>query len=222
MVKRLFDILVVLCSLWFLIPLMLFAAIGIKLSDPGPVFFRAKRAGVGGKAFTMFKFRTMRVVQDSASVITANVDNRIFPFGSLLRKLKIDEIPQLINVLLGDMSLVGPRPEDMKIVTHHYSEEHMRTLDVLPGLTSPGALYGSVHEEFIGNDDPEGDYLEKMLPIKLALELVYAKRQSLIYDLSIMWRTGMMVFAKARGQEQFPDPPEFEEALTLKFPARRN
>lgn len=218
--KRLFDLVAALSALAVLLPLMGVAALAIKLSDPGPVLYRATRAGRHGKPFTMFKFRTMRV-HGAGSVITAAQDDRIFPLGQLLRKLKVDEIPQLFNVLLGQMSIVGPRPEAIDIVRYHYHAAHMETLDVLPGLASPGSIYNYTHgEQVIGQENPERDYLDKLLPIKLGLELVYVRRRSLCYDLAIIVRTLTVILQMAMGRRRFPRPPEYAEACREHLHAR--
>src|SRR5947209_559846 len=129
MAKRLFDVLVSAVALAVLSPLFLLAALGIRLSSRGPVFYRARRVARGGEPFTMHKFRTMHVHQGAApSAITGPSDRRVFFFGALLRRLKIDELPQFWDVLRGKMSLVGPRPEDPRIVRDHYAPEHLETL----------------------------------------------------------------------------------------------
>jgi lipopolysaccharide/colanic/teichoic acid biosynthesis glycosyltransferase len=213
LLKRLFDMTASLIALVMLSPVLLAAAIGIRLSSRGPVFFRAERIGRDGKPFIMHKFRTMHVEQPSdASAITARDDKRVFRWGSWLRRLKIDELPQLFDILRGKMSVVGPRPEDPKIVRLYYAPEHRKTLMVRPGLASPGSIYNYTHgERLIGNQDPEGDYLQKLLPVKLALELVYVRRASLLYDFQIILRTMSVIVQTALGKQQFSDPPEMAE-----------
>jgi lipopolysaccharide/colanic/teichoic acid biosynthesis glycosyltransferase len=208
--KRLFDIVASLMALLILAPLLLIAAIGIRLSGRGPILFRAERAGRSGAPFTMHKFRTMSVEQGPrAAAITARGDRRVFPFGRLLRTLKIDELPQLFDVLRGKMSLVGPRPEDLRIVRAHYAAEHRQTLAVRPGVASPGSIYSYTHgEKLIGCRDPEKDYLERLLPVKLALELVYVRRATFCYDLRVIFRTVAVIGLIALGKRQFADPPE--------------
>lgn len=217
MAKRLLDIAVSFCALFCLSPLFVVVAIGIRLSSKGPIFYRALRAGRGGTPFNMYKFRTMDPTRSSfASAITAMHDPRIFPFGRLLRRYKIDELPQLINVLKGDMSLVGPRPEDLNIVRKAYTDSHFETLRVLPGLTSPGSLYNYTHgEKLLDGEDPEKLYVEQLLPIKLALDTVYARHASFAYDLLIILRTIWIIIAIAFGKRSFADPPEMNEALFL-------
>ena len=217
MVRRLIDLILSSVALILLSPLFAVAAVGILLSSPGPILYLAKRVGLNGKVFTMYKFRTMRVDQSSfPSCITAKDDPRVFAFGSWLRRLKIDELPQLLNILKGEMSIVGPRPEDPKIVGNHYAPEHFQTLSMLPGLASPGSIYDYTHgEQFLGLDDPEGHYAERLLPITLALDTVYVREASLIYDARIMLRTIWAILCTSLGRRHFPDPPEMKKAARL-------
>jgi lipopolysaccharide/colanic/teichoic acid biosynthesis glycosyltransferase len=213
MAKRVFDILASLAAMIVLSPVFLAAAIGILLSSPGPVLYRAKRAGRGGTPFVMHKFRTMSVAQGPrASAITASQDARVFAFGKLLRRLKIDELPQLFDVLRGEMSVVGPRPEDIRIVQERFAPEHWETLSVRPGLASPGSIFNYTHgESLVGAEDPERDYLEKLLPVKLALEIVYVRRVCLWYDVQIIGRSIAAIVLIALGKKHFPNPPEMAE-----------
>jgi lipopolysaccharide/colanic/teichoic acid biosynthesis glycosyltransferase len=217
-VKRLFDVALTALALVACVPILLIAALGIRLSSPGPVLYCATRAGRRGRLFTMYKLRTMETRPPSlaGSVITAARDPRVFPFGALLRRVKLDELPQLFNVLRGDMAVVGPRPEDPKVVAQHYTPEQWETLDVPPGLTSPGALYGTTHlEARLSERDAERDYFEHVLPVKLALDRVYIRRASLGYDLRIIARTAAVVAGRALGRRHFADPPEMEAARHL-------
>ena len=219
--KRLFDIALTALGLVASLPILLVAALGIRLSSPGPVFYRATRAGRRGKLFVMYKLRTMevRAVAVEDSVITAAGDKRVFPFGALLRRSKVDELPQLFNVLRGEMTVVGPRPEDPKVVAQHYTPEQWETLDVPPGLTSPGALYSTTHgERWLSEAAAERDYYEHLLPLKLALDRVYVRHASLMYDLGVIARTAAVVLARAFGRRHFPDPPEMDEARRLLIP----
>jgi lipopolysaccharide/colanic/teichoic acid biosynthesis glycosyltransferase len=202
MAKRLFDIVVALAALAVAAPLILISAIGIKVGSPGPVFYKACRIGRNGAAFNMFKLRTMHLAQGSASPITAPEDNRIFPLGNLLRKLKIDELPQFWNILSGDMSLVGPRPEAAEIVERHYTDWMRETLRIRPGVTSPGALYNyRMADLLLDVADPEGSYARKMLPPKLALERAYMERANFISDLGFLVLTARAIVAHARGND---------------------
>ena len=218
MVKRLFDVVFATLALALSLPILLIAAVGIRLSSRGSILFRAVRAGRRGRLFTMYKLRTMdtRPSPLADSVITAARDSRVFPFGALLRRAKIDELPQLFNVLRGDMAVVGPRPEDPKVVAQHYSPEQWETLDVAPGLTSPGALYSTTHgETWLSERDAERDYFERLMPLKLALDRVYIRRASFLYDLDLIAHTAAVVVSRAFGRRQFPDPPEMEAARQL-------
>ena len=223
MVKRLFDIVAAATALVLTAPLIGAAAIAIKLSDRGPVFFRARRVGYLGREFTMFKLRTMRGDGGSRGargsqgpVITGHKDDRITAIGKFLRRTKIDELPQLFNVLRGDMAVVGPRPEDPAIVRDHYSTPDLETLGVRPGLASPGSLYQFTSaEKLLHADDPETHYVDKLLKTKLALDRVYIRRASLRNDLAIIGRTLWAIGAVAAGRRKFKQPPEMSAARRL-------
>lgn len=217
MTKRLMDVALSGLALVVLSPLLAIAAFGIWLSDRGPMFYRARLAGRDGRPFTMYKLRTMRVDHGTfRSVITAEHDPRVFPFGAWLRRAKVDELPQLINILRGEMSIVGPRPEHPDIVERHYRFDHRDLLAVRPGLTSPGTLYDYAHgEAIVGRADPERAYVERLLPLRLALDLVYVDRPSLAYDLALIGRTVALIVAVVCGRRQFGDPPEMAEARRL-------
>jgi lipopolysaccharide/colanic/teichoic acid biosynthesis glycosyltransferase len=215
--KRFLDIAVSSVCLVASLPLCLLAAIGIRLSSHGPVIYRAQRVGLGGKVFVMHKFRTMHTEQGTRpSAISGARDPRVFRFGTLLRRFKIDELPQLYDVLRGKMSLIGPRPEDPRIVREHYDETGHATLSVLPGLTSPGSLYYYTHgEQLLTGADPETFYVERLLPTKLALDLVYVRETSLMYDLRLLVRTAKTLIFVSLGRASFPDPPELEKSFRL-------
>ena len=217
MVKRLFDIVFSALALIVFGPVILLAALGVKLSSRGPAFYCAQRAGVGGRPFTLFKLRTMHIDQGSnASAITGAEDPRVFRFGSLLRKLKLDELPQLWNILRGDMSIVGPRPEDLTIVERCYDDLGMSTLDVRPGLAGVSSIYNYTHgEKMLTGDNPEEIYARDLLPVKLALEAVYLKNPSLSYDIRLILRTVVTILRIAAGTRDFEDPPEMTEAMAV-------
>ena len=217
MVKRLFDLAASAAALLVFGPLILLAAAGVKLCSKGPAFYLAQRAGVGGRPFTLFKLRTMHVDQgDNASAVTGASDPRIFAFGSLLRKTKMDELPQLINILKGDMSIVGPRPEDLTNVERYYGELGMSTLTVRPGLAGVSSIYNYTHgEKMLIGDNPEEIYARDLLPVKLALESVYLKNVSFIYDFKLIVRTVVAIVGIAIGKTDFKDPPEMVEALQI-------
>jgi lipopolysaccharide/colanic/teichoic acid biosynthesis glycosyltransferase len=223
MVARSVGVLVALTALLALSPVFALAAAGIWLSSPGPVFFRANRVGLNGKIFCMYKFRTMHVTQQSGgSSITAKGDPRIFAFGSWLRRLKIDELPQLFNIVNGDMAIVGPRPEDPHIVRRAYATPHFETLQVLPGLTSPGTLYYYMHgEQRIDVADPERYYVEHLLPTKLALDRAYVREASTFYDLRLVFRTIWTIASVAVGTPTLREPPELSKARDLVCPTRQ-
>jgi lipopolysaccharide/colanic/teichoic acid biosynthesis glycosyltransferase len=179
------------------------------------VLYRAVRVGIDGRPFTMYKLRTMRP-HGVGPVITSCDDPRVFFLGRWLRRLKIDELPQLVNVLKGDMSVVGPRPEDPEIVQRYYGPAQLETLTVLPGLASPGSIYGSTHgEPLLLGVDSERLYVEQVLPLKLALELVYVRRASLSYDLLIVARTFAVLFGLIVGRRDFGRPPEIRQVMEL-------
>ncbi|UOA34104.1 Putative undecaprenyl-phosphate N-acetylgalactosaminyl 1-phosphate transferase (plasmid) [Sulfitobacter sp. DSM 110093] len=207
MTKRLFDIAVAAIALLVAAPFIMAAAIGIKLTSPGPIFYLAQRAGRNGAPFTMYKLRTMHVVQTEAQSITSPGDNRIFPFGNLIRRLKVDELPQFWNILNGNMSLVGPRPEAPDIVEKHYTDWMYETLRIRPGVTSPGAIYNYLMADTLLDDtDPEGSYARNVLPPKLALELAYLDRANFSSDLSYMALTAWAIMAHVIGRNvQLPE-----------------
>ena len=210
-VKRLFDIVSSAIALLFLSPVILIAAIGVKLSSRGPAFYLSQRAGRGNQPFTLYKLRTMHVREESGSAITSTSDPRVFAFGNLLRKTKIDELPQLLNILQGDMSVVGPRPEDPSNVERFYDDLGMSTLDARPGLSGIGSIYYYTHgEKLLVGDNTEEVYAKDLLPIKLALEAVYLKRPTLIYDLKLIFRTMIAIAQIAAGKTEFDEPREID------------
>ena len=223
MARRLIDVALALLALTALSPLFVLAAVGIPLSSSGPVFFRAKRVGRNGRIFSMYKFRTMHITQESfASAITSRRDRRVFAFGGWLRRFKIDELPQLVNILKGDMSIIGPRPEDPHIVDKFYAAAHLETLLVLPGLASPGSLYNYTHgERHVEAEDPERCYVQRVLPMKLALDIAYVREASFVYDVKIILRTIRTIACIAMGTRVFSDPPEMQKATGLIYPTRR-
>jgi lipopolysaccharide/colanic/teichoic acid biosynthesis glycosyltransferase len=190
MLKRIFDIVVSGIALVILSIVFLVIAITIKLSGPGPVFYLQTRVGRNGSDFTIYKFRTMHTGADKSGLLTVGGrDNRITTIGYFLRKYKLDELPQLINVLLGDMSLVGPRPEVRKYVSL-YSPEQLRVLSVKPGITEYASIIYSNENEILGAAaDPEKEYIQNIMPAKLALNLEYIKERSFSGDLKILAKT---------------------------------
>ncbi len=209
-VKRFFDFLLSALAAVVLSPIMLIAAAGIKISDRGPVFYKAKRMGKGMIPIDIYKFRTMRVNSDQKGSITAKNDSRVFLFGGFLRKAKIDELPQLFNILNGSMSVIGPRPEDVGIVNKYYSEEQKRTLKVLPGLASPGSIFNYTHgDRYLSDTDTEEAYIERLMPVKLAMDLYYVDNWTLWYDVELIFRTIVVIILRMLGKRKFPYPKEY-------------
>ncbi|MCA9063508.1 MAG: sugar transferase [Planctomycetaceae bacterium] len=201
MIRRLFDIVASATALFILWPLMAAAAVGVKLSSPGPAFYRAQRVGQNGRLFTMYKLRTMHCRQTAGSSITAADDPRVFRLGRLLRAIKIDELPQLWNILIGDMAVVGPRPEAPDIVDRYYTDEYRETLSVRPGLTSPGSLiYYLSGEDQLTGPDAEQHYIDVLLPAKMTAERDYLRRQSVVSDLEVVLRTAWVLAGKIVGR----------------------
>ncbi len=213
MAKRAFDILVAAVALALTAPIILLAMGGILLASPGTVVYWADRMGRNGCPYRMAKLRTMHLLDDKGSEITAPGDPRIFAFGRFLRLTKLDELPQLWNVLKGDMSLVGPRPELVAIVERSYSGWMLETLKVRPGITSPGAIFGYTHgDDLLDPAAPEGSYVRCQLPAKLAIELAYISHSNLLRDLGVIVRTGWTIVQIALGRRRFPLPPEAADA----------
>jgi lipopolysaccharide/colanic/teichoic acid biosynthesis glycosyltransferase len=187
--KRILDCLVTVLGLLFLCPLLLILCVTISLSDRGPIFYRAKRIGRGGIPFELYKFRTMIVDADRIGpAITTKGDSRVTPIGRFLRRTKLDELPQLLNVLKGDMSLVGPRPEDPRYVAL-YTPEQRDILDYAPGITSAASLTYRDEEQMLTGDDWETVYLTKVMPEKIAIDLEYMVSANIMTDLNLIFQT---------------------------------
>lgn len=190
MLKRLFDIFFSFLGLLVLAPLFVVVAILVKIDSKGPVFFRHTRMGRGFKPFHVYKFRTMvNGAERMGASVTAGSDKRITRLGRLLRKTKIDELPQLLNVLKGDMSLVGPRPEVREYV-ELYASEYRRLLSVRPGITDPASLRYAEEEGVLAlSPSWEEEYRKKILPDKIKLSLEYVENHSLVMDVSLILKT---------------------------------
>lgn len=189
MLKRLFDVAISALGLLILLPLWGAIALAIRLDSRGPILHRAVRVGRGGREFTLYKFRTM--VADAAQRgpgITVSGDPRVTRVGRFLRHWKLDELPQLLNVLCGEMSLVGPRPEDPRYVAL-YTAEQREVLRVRPGITSPASVRFRNEEALLSAEDWERRYIEEIMPAKLALDLEYARHASLLRDFAVLWET---------------------------------
>lgn len=191
---RVIDLIVASIGLFFLSPVFTVLAIWIKLDSPGPVFYRAQRIGKDGRIFYLYKFRSMVVNADKTGPgITAAGDSRITRSGRFLRGTKLDELPQLINVLQGDMSLVGPRPEDPRYVAL-YTAEQRKILAVRPGITSAASLSFRHEEEILTGPDWETVYRTQVMPEKIRIDLDYQSRRSLVTDIGLILRTVIAVF----------------------------
>jgi len=194
--KRLFDIIFSLFLIALLIPLGLILAIWIMIDDPGSPFFIQQRVGKNGKLFGLVKFRSMRKNAESMGQLTVGMkDNRITRSGYFIRKYKVDELPQLWNVFVGDMSVVGPRPEVPRYVAL-YNEEQQRVLSIKPGITDYASiLYVRENEILSKAQDPEHAYIQEIMPAKLALNLKYVDDHSLGSDLKIIAQTIKAIFS---------------------------
>ncbi len=196
MIKRLFDIVFSLFGLILVSPLLLVIAVLIKRESPGPVFYRGERIGKSGKPFRIFKFRTMVAnAENLGGPSTAGDDPRLTKIGNFLKKYQLDELPQLINVVAGDMSLVGPRPEVKMYVDMMTNEERNTILSIKPGMTDLASLWNFHENEVLkGSADPEKTYMEKIRPTKIKLQLEYVKNRSFLLDLKIIIKTVLKLF----------------------------
>lgn len=193
--KRLFDIVFSLALLLLLLPVGFVVSIWIVLDDFGSPFFVQQRVGLGGKNFGLLKFRSMRKNAESKGQLTVGMkDNRITRSGYFIRKYKIDELPQLVNVFLGEMSVVGPRPEVPKYVLL-YNEEQQNVLSIKPGITDFASIeYVRENELLSASSDPEKTYIEEIMPAKLELNLKYLREQSFLTDMKIILQTIKAIF----------------------------
>jgi len=195
--KRVFDLFFTVPGIILLLPIFFFIALWIKLDSRGPVFYRQYRVGKGGRSFKIFKFRTMvRNAEQLGLPITVGEDPRITNSGRLLRRYKLDELPQLINVLLGEMSLVGPRPEVQKYVDM-YDSEQKSVLDLLPGITDPASIKYRNENELLAEKhkaaslaaDPEYTYVHEIMPDKIKINLEYARHANVVSDFATIIKT---------------------------------
>ncbi len=203
--KRCFDLLFAICFLIVFSPVYIISWLIIKIVSPGPAIYKAERVGKGGKLFKCYKFRSMRVDSGKVRLTTLENDDRIFPFGKFTRKTKIDEMPQVVNILKGDMTVVGPRPEDKANADKVYVEEFVHILDVKPGLTSTASLYDYTHGELY---EDEESYEKEFMPKKLKLELYYVNHRSFWYDISLVLKTAWLIILKSCGKKNFEEPVE--------------
>jgi lipopolysaccharide/colanic/teichoic acid biosynthesis glycosyltransferase len=193
--KRLFDVVASSLALALLLPVLLVLAFAVASTSPGGAFFRQVRVGRHGRPFELLKFRSMRPGSEARGQITVGErDPRITGVGHFLRRTKLDELPQLLNILKGDMSVVGPRPEVPKYVAL-YTPKERAVLTVRPGLTSLASIAYINENEVLGRSaDPERTYVEEVMPAKLALDLKYVRERSMGLDLSIIARTALRLF----------------------------
>lgn len=198
MIKGLFDFLVSLLGLILLFPIFILIAVLIKLDSRGPVFFRQERIGLKGVPFHIHKFRTMIFADDrKEAYITIKNDTRITNFGFFLRKYKLDELPQLIDVFLGKMSIVGPRPEIQIFVNKYTDEDKNEIFSVKPGITDNASIeFRSENDLLINSENSEFVYINKILPIKLNLYREYVRERSFLGDIAIIFKTIFFIFKK--------------------------
>ena len=196
MLKRLFDVLFSVFGLIITSPVLAVVALAIKISSPGPVFFRGERIGKKGKPFRIFKFRTMvENAEELGGPSTASDDPRLTKIGLFLKKYQLDELPQLINVLKGEMSFVGPRPEVPFYINMMTEKERNTILSIKPGITDLASLQNFHEGEVLkGSPDPEKTYMEKIRPEKIKLQMEYVKNRSFLLDLKIIVKTILKVF----------------------------
>ncbi len=209
-IKRLIDVVASSLGLVLLAPIMLLAAGAVRLTSPGPAFYRARRAGVGGEPFDVLKLRTMVRDADRQGVITSGADSRVTAVGRFLRRTKLDELPQLWNILRGEMSLVGPRPESLRIVEERYAAEQRKALAIRPGLTCTGNLYHYAYQEHLRpppGESGEDFYVRRLLGPKLALDLHYVRHRTLLYDLRLLVETVWVLALKMIGLRPRWRPP---------------
>jgi lipopolysaccharide/colanic/teichoic acid biosynthesis glycosyltransferase len=190
MIKRLFDLVIALPLLILVSPILLVIGILIKLNSRGPIFYLQQRVGLNGSDFSIYKFRTMRIGADKLGLLTVGGrDPRVTSVGYLLRKYKLDELPQLINVVNGTMSLVGPRPEVRKYVDM-YNTEQRKVLNAKPGITDYASIeYADENNLLAASSDPERTYIDEIMPAKLSLNMKYISEQGIDTDLKIIFST---------------------------------
>lgn len=196
MLKRSFDLVCAIVGLVLAAPLIVVVAVLVKVTSPGPIFHRGIRSARYGRPFKIYKFRTMKVsMEGQGGFTTAENDPRLTKIGFFLREYKIDELPQFINVLKGEMSIVGPRPE-MPEYTQRYNEREQVILSVRPGITDLSSIEFMHLEKVVGTENPDAIYFEKVWSRKNDLRMKYAEEHTFIKDLDIIWRSFVAVFRK--------------------------
>ena len=209
-VKRFLDVILCLTALIVFSPIFIITAVAIKLSSPGPVFYYSDRTTKGHKAFHFYKFRSMHVTNSDKHLFIADAD-RVFTVGRIIRRLKIDELPQLINVIKGDMSIVGPRPMPVSSVDTTYYGKYQKILTVRPGLTSAASLFDYTVGDTYTDDEL---YKKEVLPYKLEMEMLYVEREGFLYDCALVFRTIITILAVFFGVKKLPGQSEYEEVKT--------
>jgi lipopolysaccharide/colanic/teichoic acid biosynthesis glycosyltransferase len=214
LMKRLFDVIGSCIGLFLIWPFLLFFAIRLKIDSPGPAYYQGPRSGKNGRIFQIYKFRTMYECPESyaGAQVTSQDDNRITKYGAWLRDTKINELPQLWNILKGDMSFVGPRPEHPDIVAQWSEEVQREILSVRPGITSPASVTYRNEEKLLSSTNVMDDYLQTILPDKLRLDLLYVRHFSVIGDLDVIFMTLTMLLPVLR-KKQLPENSLFDGPL---------
>ena len=201
--KRLFDLVLSICGILFLLPFFIIVSVLIKLDSDGDIIFKQTRVTKDGKEFKIFKFRTMKPNTEKQGQITIGADNRITSIGSFLRKTKLDELPQLFNIIMGDMSFVGPRPEVPKYVAM-YTQDQREILKVRAGITDYASIFFSNESEILGKQkNPEKFYIEKIMPYKIELNKKYIKEAGIITDIKIIFLTIFKVAGLIKNNNKF-------------------
>ena len=209
-IKRLFDICASGVAIIVLIPIWIMAIVGIQISDPGPIFYFANRVTKDNRTFRMYKFRSMRVDKNANEKSLRPEQTRIFPFGRFIRATKIDELPQLLNVFLGDMAIVGPRPAAVDQISITRGGENIIVAKVKAGLTSPAALYDYLYGDQI---EDEVEYMDKVVPTRLSLDRYYVNKQTVAYDLKMIWYTILCIIGTVMHKPQIKILKEMIEAV---------
>lgn len=217
LVKRFFDIIVSFCGILIFLPIMILTGVIIKISSPGPVLFRQKRLTKGMKEFTIYKFRSMRTDFDKTGVGVQikGSSNAITPVGKIIRKIKFDELPQLFNIFIGDMSIIGPRPELPRRLKY-YSDKDKKIFEIRSGVSSPASIVFSDEEYLMEQvSEPEKFYIEQIMPYKIDLNLYYIKNRNFSYDLYLILATFFKIVGKVKIDTVVKDKSLLEKKKTI-------
>ena len=207
-IKRILDVLLCTFAIVVLSPIYVLTSICIEISSPGTILYHSMRAGLNKKPFKFYKFRSMHPPKGKKKDMFLTDESRVFPFGRFIRRTKIDELPQLFNVIKGDMSIVGPRPMTVEHVDELYCGEYEKVAKVKPGLTSVASLFDYTVGDTYRNNEA---YRKEVLPIKLEMEKMYVERQSFNYDCNLVWRTIVTILQVLMGKKDFKEQPELSE-----------